>query len=89
MIKPKKNPKRLCSGCQSFHDKKVMVRIVRTPAGEVIVDPTGKAPGRGGYVCRNVECIRQACIGKGLDKALKTPVPAAIYDYLKNQLELK
>ena len=47
MIKQKKSPKRLCSGCQTFQDKKAMVRIVRTPTGEVVVDPTGKAPGRG------------------------------------------
>ena len=86
MIKPKKNPQRLCSGCQTFQDKKAMVRIVRTPAGEVTIDPTGKAPGRGGYVCRNAECIKKACACKGLDRALKTAVPVTVYDILKSQL---
>ena len=64
-----------------------MVRIVRTPSGEVVIDPTGKAPGRGGYVCRNAECIKRACTCKGLDRALKTSVPSTIYEILKAQLE--
>ena len=86
MIKQKKSPKRLCSGCQTFQDKKAMVRIVRTPTGEVVVDPTGKAPGRGGYVCKNAECIQQARSGKGLERALKTAVPATVYDSLTTML---
>jgi len=87
MIKPKKNPQRLCSGCQTFQDKKILVRIVRTPDGEVVIDPTGKAPGRGGYVCRNAECIKRAYTVKGLDRALKTSVPSSVYDILKAQLD--
>ena len=87
MIKQKKTPKRLCSGCQTFQDKKVMVRIVRTPTGEVVVDPTGKAAGRGGYVCRNAECIKQVGSGKGLERAVKSPVPAGVYDALKKLLD--
>jgi hypothetical protein len=87
MIKQKKTPKRLCSGCQTFQDKKAMVRIVRTPTGEVIVDPSGKAPGRGGYVCKNVECIQKARTGKGLERALKSAVPVAVYDSLVKILE--
>ena len=86
MIKQKKSPKRLCSGCQTFQDKKAMVRIVRTPTGEVVVDPTGKAPGRGGYVCKNAECIQQARSGKGLERALKTSVPVTVYDSLTTLL---
>jgi len=64
-----------------------MTRIVRSPAGEVLIDPTGKAPGRGGYVCRNAECIKRACAGKGLERALKTAVPSSVYDVLKAQTE--
>ena len=86
MIKQKKSPKRLCSGCQTFQDKKAMVRVVRTPTGEVVVDPTGKAPGRGGYVCKNAECIQQARSGKGLERALKTSVPVTVYDSLTTLL---
>ena len=83
MIKPKKNPQRLCSGCQNFQDKKALVRVVRAPAGEVAIDPSGKAQGRGGYVCRKAECINKAAACKGLDRALKTAVPSAVYDALK------
>ncbi len=87
MIKPKKVPQRLCSGCQAFQDKKALMRIVRTPSGEVVIDPSGKAPGRGAYVCRNAECIRKAATGKGLERALKTAVPSAVYEMLKAQTE--
>ena len=85
MVKPKKSPQRLCSGCQTFQNKKALVRIVRTPTGEVSIDPSGKAPGRGAYVCRNAECVNKAASGKGLERALKTAVPAAVYDTLKAQ----
>lgn len=87
MIKPRKIPQRLCSGCQAFQDKKSLIRIVRTPSGEIVIDPSGKAPGRGAYVCRNAGCISKAAAGKGLDRALKAPVPAAVYDALKAQSE--
>ena len=83
MIRPKKIPQRLCSGCQAFQDKKALIRIVRTPAGEIIMDPTGKAPGRGAYVCRKSECIAKAAACKGLDRALKAQVPATVYEKLK------
>ena len=85
MIKQKKTPQRLCSGCQAFQDKKAMTRVVRTPEGAVVLDPTGKAAGRGGYVCKNPDCIKRAMSGKGLDRALKTAVPAAIYELLLKQ----
>ena len=85
MIRPKKKPQRLCSGCQTFQDKKSLIRIVRSPSGEIVIDPTGKAPGRGAYVCRNAECAAKAASGKGLDRALKASVPAMIYDTLKAQ----
>jgi len=87
MIKPKKTPQRLCSGCQAFHDKKAMTRVVRKPEGEVALDPTGKAAGRGGYVCKSADCIQRAKTGKGLDRALKTAVPSSIYELLLTQIE--
>ena len=87
MIKPKKTPQRLCSGCQAFHDKKAMTRVVRKPDGEVALDLTGKAAGRGGYVCKSADCIQRAKTGKGLDRALKTAVPSSIYELLLTQIE--
>jgi len=86
MIKQKKKPQRLCSGCQAFQDKKAMTRIVRTPTGEVAIDLVGKTAGRGGYVCKTEECIRKAQSGKGLERALKTAVPVTIYENLLKQL---
>jgi len=86
MIKQKKTPQRLCSGCQTFQDKRTMTRIVRTPTGEIAIDPGGKAAGRGGYVCKTEECIKKAQSCKGLERALKFAVPAAIYENLLKQL---
>ena len=55
--------------------------------GEVALDPTGKAAGRGGYVCKSADCIQRAKTGKGLDRALKTAVPSSIYELLLTQIE--
>lgn len=51
----KKQPVRTCIGCKEAKDKRELIRIVRTPEGEILVDPTGKKSGRGAYICRNLE----------------------------------
>ena len=58
-MKPKKIPMRMCVGCREMKEKRELIRIVRTPEGETALDPTGKKPGRGAYVCRNPECLRR------------------------------
>lgn len=60
----RKIPQRSCISCRKVFDKKDLLRIVRTPEGEVMVDPTGKMSGRGAYICRSAECITKQLSGK-------------------------
>ena len=68
--------------CRSSDEKKELLRLVRTAAGEVAIDPTGKKPGRGAYVCRSAECIAVAVKKKGFERALRTVVPAKLIEEL-------
>ena len=78
---------RKCTGCQEMKNKKELIRVVRNDAGEFSLDATGKKPGRGAYVCRNIECLEKACKNKGLERSFKTAVPKDLYEELKNQME--
>ena len=70
-VKHKKSPQRMCVGCREMRDKKTLIRIVRTPADEIIADPSGKQPGRGAYLCKEAECLKKALKNKGLERSLK------------------
>ena len=59
-MKVKKIPLRMCTGCMEMKPKKELIRVVKTPEGEVTVDLTGKKSGRGAYICRNIECLEKA-----------------------------
>lgn len=85
-MKVKKIPERKCVGCQEMKAKKELVRIVRTPEGQVQVDPTGKKNGRGAYVCPNLECLKKAVKAKRLEKALEVPIPADVIQSLEQEL---
>lgn len=87
MIKPRKIPMRNCVACQEKRAKKELVRVVRTPQGEVAVDPTGKKAGRGAYICLRRECLRKALKGKRLEKNLEHPLSAAVVDELTAMVE--
>ena len=71
----KKKPQRSCVSCRTIRDKNDLLRVVVTPEGDVVYDPTGKLAGRGAYLCRNEECItaelkKAAKLSKGLKKPL-------------------
>ena len=83
----KKKPQRTCLGCREVRNKNELVRIVRTPEGEVIVDAKGRANGRGAYICSNAECLRKAVRTKALERALKVEIPEAIIESLARDLE--
>ncbi|MBR2295246.1 MAG: YlxR family protein [Clostridiales bacterium] len=70
----KKIPQRMCVTCRTRRDKKDLLRIVADEEGNVKYDPTGKAPGRGAYLCRNKECIEQEIKSRRLQKGLKTGI---------------
>ena len=73
---------RTCLGCRKTSDKGDLLRIVRTPEGQVMADPTGKANGRGAYVCPNEECIRKVLKSGALSRSLKCRIPETIGDQL-------
>lgn len=85
-MKPKKYPERTCVACRKKRLKRELLRIVRTPEGEIVLDRTGKMSGRGAYVCPDPECILSAQSRKRVSAALKVEVPASIFDELGEEL---
>ena len=81
-MKPKKTPQRMCVGCQEMKNKKELLRVVRTPTGEVVLDATGKKAGRGAYVCHNQQCLDRSFKEKKLERALKHVVEPSVYQEL-------
>jgi predicted RNA-binding protein YlxR (DUF448 family) len=75
---PRKRPRR-CVGCGQEAPKKGLIRVVRSPEGTVSIDATGRAPGRGAYLCADAECVRKAMKKNALARALKAPVDQSIY----------
>jgi predicted RNA-binding protein YlxR (DUF448 family) len=82
----KKTPLRMCSGCMQRFTKKELIRVVRTPEGEVLLDATGKKSGRGAYICPKAECLKKAQKAKRLERALKTPVSEAVFGQLEEAM---
>lgn len=72
---PKKIPMRTCIGCGAVRPKKELIRIVMTPEGEIIPDRTGRANGRGAYLCDDPVCLQRAIKRKALNRAFRTQVP--------------
>ena len=82
----KKVPVRTCVSCRESKDKRELVRIVRTPEGETIIDLTGKQNGRGAYCCKNKDCFEKLKKNHALDRAFKMQVPADFYDKALEEL---
>lgn len=83
---PKKIPLRQCVGCREHRPKKELVRIVRSPEGLVNLDFSGKANGRGAYLCRNPECLRKAVKASALERAFGAKVPDNVITRLEKEL---
>ncbi|MZQ75165.1 MAG: DUF448 domain-containing protein [Peptoclostridium sp.] len=84
-MKKRKTPLRKCVSCQERSDKKTLLRIVRTKEGEVFLDHTGKANGRGAYIC-SLACLEDAIKRKSLSRALNVEIPDEVYDKLREEL---
>ncbi len=67
--------------------KKELVRIVKSPEGEISLDLTGKKNGRGAYICKSRECLAKARKAKRLEKALETQIPENVYDDIETRLD--
>jgi len=72
----KKIPMRMCVSCRERFAKKELIRVVATPDGKTVIDPTGRLPGRGAYVCHNPECMKKALDKQQFDKGLHVKVDA-------------
>jgi hypothetical protein len=83
----KKKPLRKCTGCQELKDKREMLRIVKTSEGEFLIDISGKANGRGAYICKSKECLEKSLKNKGLERSFKCSIPKDISESLKEALD--
>ena len=83
---PKKIPQRMCLGCREHKDKKELVRVVRSPEGEVSVDLTGRKNGRGAYICRSIECFEKARKGRKLEKSFSCKIDESVYEVMADEL---
>ena len=83
----KKIPMRQCLGCREMKPKATLIRVVRSPEGEISLDGRGKASGRGAYVCKDSGCLKKARKSKALERSLDTPLPDEIYARLEQEME--
>ncbi len=84
----KKTPLRMCTGCQEMKTKKEMIRVLKTPEDEIVIDSTGKMNGRGAYVCRSLACLQNAIKTKGLERSLKVSIPKELVETLEKEMIL-
>lgn len=85
-LKQKKVPQRKCIVCSDRSDKKKLVRIVKNKEGQIFLDPSGKANGRGAYICQSMECLEKAIKTKALERSFKAQIPVEVYETLKKEL---
>jgi predicted RNA-binding protein YlxR (DUF448 family) len=85
-MKVKKIPQRMCLGCQEMKPKKELIRVVKNSEGDIKVDLSGKAPGRGAYICKSVECLDKAIKTKRFERAFETKISDEIFERLREEL---
>ena len=84
---PKKIPMRQCVGCREMKPKKELIRVVRSPEGQVSLDFRGKLPGRGAYVCPDPACLARARKSRALERAFETALPPEVWQALEEQMK--
>ena len=86
MLKKRKIPMRMCVGCREMKPKAELMRVVKPQDGDCAIDRTGKAPGRGAYVCESAECLKKAQKTKALECALEAKIDDAVFEQLASQI---
>ncbi len=86
-MKTKRIPERICIGCQQVKPKNELIRIVKSPEGEISIDKTGKKSGRGAYICPKEECLKLAEKSRRIEKSFSCRIDAAVYEELENELK--
>ena len=85
-MKPRKIPQRMCIGCRQMIPKSELIRVVKAPDGTISIDEKGKAPGRGAYLCHNVECLEKAHKAKLLERNLEAQISDEVFESLKERI---
>lgn len=83
----RKQPLRQCIGCGEQKEKRDLIRILRTPQEEIVLDTTGKQNGRGAYICPKLECLKKVTKNHGLDRAFKMQIPEDVYVKLQEEFQ--
>lgn len=83
----KKIPQRQCTGCREMKNKTDMIRVIRTPEGEIRIDETGKMNGRGAYICRSISCLKKSLGNHGLERSLRTGIPREVSEQLEEEMK--
>ena len=86
MLKKRKIPMRMCVGCREMKPNAELMRVVKLQDGDCAIDRTGKAPGRGAYVCESAECLKKAQKTKALERALEAKIDDAVFEQLAFQI---
>ena len=86
-IMPKKIPLRQCLGCREMKPKKELIRVVRSPEGEISLDFKGKKPGRGAYLCPNGVCLAKARKSRALERAFSAQLPPEVHEALEQEMK--
>ena len=79
----RKTPVRRCTGCGEHFPKNALIRVVRTPAGEVLLDLTGKSSGRGAYICKSAACLKKARKSRRIETSLECSISEEVYDRME------
>lgn len=82
----KKIPLRQCIGCGEMKSKKEMVRVLKTPEEEIVLDATGRKNGRGAYLCPSADCLKKAVKSKGLERSFQMAIPKEVYEKLEKEM---
>lgn len=86
-MQQKKIPMRQCLGCRDMKPKRELIRVVRSPEGEISLDFKGKANGRGAYLCPDPQCLKKAVKAHALERAFSAQIPAEVYERLEQEME--
>lgn len=82
----KKIPMRQCVGCGQMNEKRLMYRVIKTQEKELFLDKTGRANGRGAYICPDAACLQRAIKSRGLERSFKMQIPKEVYEILQKEM---
>ena len=84
----RKIPTRRCTGCGEHFPKNTLIRVLRIPEGEVVLDMTGKKSGRGAYICKSAACLKKARKGKRIEHSLECIISDELYEKMEEELRV-